>query len=31
MDKKMNEMLKNAGSKSKRAIDESDVSDLFGL
>jgi len=31
MEKRLNNMLKNAHLKSKRAIDEKDVFDLFGI
>jgi uncharacterized Zn finger protein len=31
MEKKLDSMLKNAGKKSTRTIDEKDISDLFGL
>lgn len=31
MEQKMQSMLKNADNKSKRIIDDADISDLFGL
>ncbi|MEG2544887.1 MAG: hypothetical protein RR986_09270, partial [Longicatena sp.] len=31
MDDKLNTMLKNAGKKSKREIDEKDITDIFGI